>query len=441
MTGRIAIFTAAILVLTAAIAPVQGAESILEVKVIEYPDDYKPDGMWAGLYASKRGRIYSGLCTEGGSSLFYEYDPATGKHTLVADLGEFMGDNGTGERSHAKIHTRFVEDKAGKIYFSSGNQGSGPDQIDPATWIYKGGHVLCYDPDTGVLEDLGLVARNTGAYGFALDEQREILYLTCLDGHLYAFDIRTRNSRDLGRVNNWDVNRMVALDDEGNVYGTFEDHWIWKYDVEDDRLYDLPVQIPHEKNLKLSYQDGWYEGDLGRPVLDRKNTWRYVEWEPQSRKIYGIECGRALLFEYDPYAGPYGQSRVVADMAMDAHIEENYFPYTTLAVGFGADRVVYFGTINREFDYTSQLEDEKAKSKTYLMKCDLDTGKKELLGQIVTSQGRSVLGLGACEVALDGKVYLCGAVSEPGSRVSGGLVAGGEPYRLKLMVWDPRGGE
>src|SRR6185369_15658600 len=106
-----------LLLLPALAAPVESGRVV--VTVIEYPENYKPDGMWSALYAASSGKVYSGLCTHGGSALFYEYDPAAGGNRLIADIGEFLGDKGTGERTHGKIHTRFAEDNRGRIYFAT----------------------------------------------------------------------------------------------------------------------------------------------------------------------------------------------------------------------------------------------------------------------------------------------------------------------------------
>ncbi len=401
------------------------------VTVIEYPENYKPDGMWAALYAASSGKVYSGLCTHGGSALFYEYDPATRVNRLVADIGEFLGDKGSGERTHGKIHTRFAEDKRGRIYFATGNQGSGPRTIDPSTWVARGSHLLRYDPSTQKLEDLGQVTPNFGSYGLVMDREREMVYLTCFDSHLYQFDVNRRSSHDLGRVANWDIDRMIAVDDRGNVYGTSENHWIWKYDAAADRLVELPLQIPHDPTIRLNYV-------AGHPVLDRRQIWRYVEWDPVDRKIYGIECGRSLLFEFDPASGPHGAVRQLADMALDIHRRQNRFPYATLAMGLNPGKEIYYATASRSFDYGANDQETEAASQTFLEHYDLKTGQKRVLGVMVATDGRAVLGLGGCEVAKDGKVYFCGALQEPNKSKAAGLAAGRDPYRLQLMVWDPK---
>jgi hypothetical protein len=395
-----ATIAATLLSLPATAAPVEAGRIV--VTVVEYPENYKPDGMWAGLYAASSGKIYSGLCTHGGSALFYEYDPATGVNRLVADIGEFLGDNGAGARTHGKIHTRFAEDNRGRIYFATGNQGSGPRTIDPSTWFDRGSHLLRYDPSSGELEDLGQVTPNFGSYGLVMDRQREMVYL-----------------------------RMIAVDDRGNVYGTSQNHWIWKYDAEADRLVELPLQIPHDRTIRLNYSSG-------HPALDRRQIWRYVEWDPVNKKIYGIETGRSLLFEFDPADGPHGSVRQLADMALDEHRRQNRFPYATLAMGLNPGKEIYYGTVSRSFDYGADDQETEAASKTYLERFDLGTGRKQVLGTMVATDGRVVLGLGGCEVAKDGKVYFCGALQEPDKSRVAGRAAGRDPFRLQLMVWDPK---
>ena len=403
----------------------------VRVLAVDYPEGFKPDGMWSGLYAASNGKVYTGLCTHGGSALFYEYDAASGVNRLIAEIGRFLGDNGKGERSHSKIHTRFAEDSGGNIYFATGNQGGGPRQIDPLTWANKGSHLFRYNPAEDELEVLGVIAPNWGSYGLVLDKKRNIAYLTCLDNHLYSFDIKARKSRDLGRIDNWDVNRMIAMDDRGNVYGTFIDHYLWKYDVASDQLLDLPLQIPLKRDHKFIYT-----GE--RPVMDRRYNWRYAEWVPSLGKICGMECGRSLLFEYDPYNGKYGTVRLVADMALDSQIQSGNHPYATLAVGFSPDGIVYYAIVDRVFDYSATEQATVARSSTYLESCDLRTGRKQMLGKLVTTKGLGILGSGACEVAADGTVYLCAAVEEPDLDRSAGKAAGVEPFRLQLLVWKPQ---
>ena len=96
--------------------------------------------------------------------------------------------------------------------------------------------------------------------------------------------------------------------------------------------------------------------------MDRRHNWRYAEWEPTLRKIYGIECGRSLLFEYDPFDGEHGRARLVADMALQSQIDNNIHPYATLGVGFAPNQVIYYAIVDRVFDYSAVEEETKGKA-------------------------------------------------------------------------------
>ena len=53
-------FRTALLFLTAAMVAINAEEGgQVAVKVVEYPGNFKPDGMWAGLYAAASGKVYS----------------------------------------------------------------------------------------------------------------------------------------------------------------------------------------------------------------------------------------------------------------------------------------------------------------------------------------------------------------------------------------------
>jgi hypothetical protein len=259
-------------IVLAAIMPTPAALAT-DCLTLRMPGDRREDGMWSALYAAKSGMVYIGCQAHGAEAHFYQYNPNNDQVRHLADLSELMGERGKGVRIQAKIHTRFVEDKDGIIYFGSGNQGSGPWNIDPRSW--EGGHWWSYNPQTDEIEDLGLVTRGWGLYGLAYDRVRHRLYGTALNGHIYLFDIASRITTDLGRVNNWESCRTIVADDKGNCYGSFEKHRIFKYDAEAGRLLDLPVTLPHDP-----YQ--WPQNQV-RPRLDRKNMWRVAEWSDKDR--------------------------------------------------------------------------------------------------------------------------------------------------------------
>ena len=88
-----------------------------DCQTLPLPGGFKESGMWSALYAAKNGLVYIGAQAHGAEAHLYQYDPKTGEIRHLADMSELAGEKGRGVRIQAKIHTRFVEDPNGLIYF------------------------------------------------------------------------------------------------------------------------------------------------------------------------------------------------------------------------------------------------------------------------------------------------------------------------------------
>jgi len=404
----------------------------------EFPGDRKEAQMFSALAAARDGRVYLGLCTHAGSSQFYQYDPRADRMRHIADLAEFLGQTGKGIRTAGKIHTRFVEDREGRIYFGTMCEDSGPPNIDPYSW--EGPHWLRYDPKSGKLENLGLINRRWGIYGLAIDQRRNHLFASAWDGHLYRYDISNGVTRDLGRVDNWDDLRHIAADEDGNVYGCYPKARLWKYDPATELVYDLSVQIPYDPLV--------YPRRLSNPMLDRKAIWRVVEWDPVDRVIYGIDGGSSILFKYDPKDGPEGKVTTLARLCAERFYNSNRkdIPYSTLAFTVGRDRKIYYAPAGLDFDYEARLEAARlaqtrsgVQTPPYseLIVWDLKSGRRENLGVLRTTDGRHVFGCGGAAAGPDGTVYLGAAVEENDPQKAAGKVAGAHPFAMRLLIYRP----
>ena len=403
-----------------------------------FPGNRKETQMFSALYAARDGRVYAGLCTHAGSAQFYQYDPRADRLRHIADMAEFLGQAGRGVRTAGKIHTRFVEDRQGRIYFGTMCEDSGPPNIDPYSW--EGPHWLRYDPKADRLENLGLINRLWGIYGLALEPKRNHLFATAWDGHLYRYDISSGITRDLGRIDNWDDLRHIAADDEGNVYGCYPKARLWRYDPKTDLVHDLSVQIPYDPLV--------YPRRLSNPMLDRKAIWRVVEWDPVDRVIYGLDGGSSILFKYDPRDGPEGKVTSLAKLCAERFYESDRkdIPYSTLAFAIGKDRKIYYAPAGLDFDYEARLEAARlaqarsgAKLLPYseLIVYDLRVGRRENLGVLKTSDGRHVFGCGGAAAGIDGTIYLGAAVEEQDPQQAAGKVAGAHPFVMRLLIYKP----
>ena len=408
------------------------------VETREFPGSRKETQMFSALYAAADGRLYIGLCTHGASSQFYQYDPRQDRMRHIADLAQFLGQTGRGIRTAGKIHTRFVEDQQGRIYFATMCEDSGPTNIDPYSW--EGPNWIRYDPKASQLENLGRINPLWGIYGLAIDKKRNHLFGTAWDGHLYRYDINTGKTRDLGRVDNWDDLRHIAADDDGNVYGCYPKARIWRYDARTELVGDLAVEIPYDPLV--------YPRRLSNPMLDRKAIWRVVEWDPVERVIYGVDGGSSILFKYDPKDGPQGRVTPLARLCAERFYASGRkdIPYSTLAFTIGKDRKIYYAPAGLDFDYEARLEaarlaqarsGQKTPPYSELIAFDLKSGKRENLGVVRTRDGRHVFGLGGAASALDGAIYLGGAVEAKDAQRAVGKVAGLYPFVMELLIYRP----
>jgi len=405
----------------------------------------REDSMWSALYAAKSGKLYIGLCTHAEAAHFFEFDPQTQTMSHVADLTAFKNERGKGIRTSGKIHVRMSEDAQGRIYFGDFCEDTGPECIDPAS--YRGPNWFRYDPAKRQLENLGQINRQWGLLGCVFEPKYQRLYGMAEDGHLYAMDLQTRATTDLGRVDDWDICRTIFADDEGNVYGSFPIGRIWKYDPKKDRVFDLrDTRVPLDPRASPR--------TMSNPMIDRKVYWRVIEWDPVERAAYGIVVGDSLLFKFDPYDGPEGKIMPLVRMCAERYLaaDPNLIPVSTLALTLTPDRKIYYApVVSVAFDYagvswdvadertfTAHLTGKDVPPESVLIVYDRNTRQRRELGLMRTPDGRRVFGLGgACTGKKDGKLYFVGALEESDPRRAANKIDNKWPYSMGLVCYTP----
>ncbi len=265
-------------------------------------------------------------------------------------------------------------------------------------------------------------------YGLAYDPVGHRLYATAFNNHFYVFDLSTRTTIDMGRVTNWDACRTIVADDQGNCYGSFEKHGIFKYDVATNRVLDLPLTLPHDP-----FQ---WPNDLARPRLDRKHIWRVVEWSKRDRLIYGVEGGASYLFSFDPHKGEFGEIKYLAQLTAPALVGRHDLGYAALSMTIGKDNIIYYAANARAFDYSSEAG-SVGEIAAYLVSFDPGPGTRQDYGRLMDGDGRLVLGTQAAACGPDGTLYFFGAVEEKDESRAVGKVRGEKPFALRLIIVDP----
>lgn len=411
-----------------------------------FPGNHREESMWSALYGAKSGKIYVGLCTHAEAAHFYEFDPETQTMRHIVDLTELHGERGQGINTNGKIHVRMGEDAEGNIYFGSLNEDTGPECIDPSS--YLGAFWYRYKPKEDKVEVLGRISRHFGLLGMVMDPVYMRLYGLAEDGHLYMHDIEGKATKDLGKVDDWDICRTIFSDDEGNVYGSFPVAQIWKYDVKKDQVLDLP-------NIRLQYDNRVLPRTMSKPMIDRKVIWRVIEWDPQEKVAYGIIGGNSMLFRYDVHKGEEGEIQYLVPLTAPQYWnEENVrqIPFATLTLTIAGNGKIYFApTASGSFDYIGNSWDVKDEEEfqaklaggyfppvSYLISYDKESKTRESLGLMVTEEGNLCFGLGAaCVGAKDGKVYFVGAIEEKDKDKVVGEVGRRWPFSMGLVAYDP----
>lgn len=394
-----------------------------------FPGLTKMDGSWAALFAASDSKVYVGLAYHGGDGHLVYYDAKTDRVRDVGNLTALCGESFLKRGPQSKIHAKFGEGKDGRVYFGT-HAGYWWDYARFATKDgYPGAHWMAYDPKRDRVEDFGLACPNEGINTGAYDPVWNRIYgLTHPRSHFVYYDVAEHTTVDKGRVNNYEsICRTLGIDDKGNVYGSFGEGQIFKYDPQTDKLRELALRLPIR-------QKGISEG---RDYDKSETAWRVVVWDDETKKFYGVEESATNLFSFDPNAGVEGEVRHLGQLCIPGFEQRRDVPYATLSLTLGRDRVLYYAAAGSEFDYSGSA----GPAPSHLITYDLRSGKMEDFGEMLLQDGRRVLGTNAATTDPDGTIYFVGAIevrSEAGRPVEAAGKIGNVRYRLALIIYRPR---
>lgn len=395
-----------------------------------FPGLHAMDGNWAALLAASDGKVYAGLAYHGGSGHLVYYDSKTDRVHDAGDLNALTGEEHLRRGPQSKIHSKFGEGKDGRIYFAT----------HAGNWFlksrigtkegYPGSHWMAFDPKTLQVENFGIGVPNQGMNTGNYDPLFNRIYgLSNPRAEFVYYDVAARRTVNKGRVNNHEsICRTLAIDDRGNVYGSFGAGSIFQYDPRTDVLRELSARVPiREKGISL-----------GRDYEKSETAWRAVVWDNETRRFYGVEESASILFSFDPEAASGGEIVRLGQLCVPGFENRRDVPYATLSLTLGHDRKLYYAAAGREFDYASSA----GLGTSHLLTYDLRTGKTEDLGEMLLEDGRRIIGTNAADTGPDGTVYLVGAIEV--RPVSGKPVEAAERkigdtyYRLALLIYHPR---
>jgi len=341
------------------------------------------DSTW-GLCTGRDGNIYLAACGEGigGLTVFLlRYIPETRTLEYLIEVGPHIGELPEhGRASQSKIHYCLIPGSDGLLYCATHASGPPLNQPtwrpwstwhDPKRW-FTGSYIFTYDPRTNRIENVDVGPKKEGSRAMALDEKRRVLYgITWPRNHLYAYFLDERRYEDLGRIG--DVNpQAIFLDRDGNAYTTDDYGFFLKVDAETLAIRGLRCKCPH-----TIYHSGWH------------NVPYDVVPAPDWSCFYGTDYGyESRLWRFDPYAGPDGH---VEDLGRaygppELKTEPLLEFWQVRGLVFGMDGKLYMvtrlGSEVREEDLRRIQGWDIPRAEQNLIRCDVKTGERELLGTV-----------------------------------------------------------
>jgi hypothetical protein len=277
----------------------------------------------------------------------------------------------------------------------------------------QSGHLFRYDIKAGKVADLGIVARGEGIYVMTSNNEKNILYgVTVPSCLLFSYDLGKGKIRVIGDIMatikaylnppkkekegklivtdvgeemgpGWERSiggsawrkryfppRAIICDDLGNVWGSRDQGYFFKYDVREDKLLDTEIQMPlmvgtedgiiteismdalaKDKNGIIyggTYSDGYLfkfnpAGRevicLGKPI--RQQRIRALAFGPEGM-LYGVsgeDNGISKLFRYNPQNGDLRELGVIHD--------RGWTVYRIDTMVIGQDGVIFLGESSR----------------------------------------------------------------------------------------------
>jgi hypothetical protein len=289
------------------------------------------------------GRVYGGTSADRPGKECYLF-------RLGADSVEVLGRLSPALPGQQKIWHSLLAGADGSLYGGTWTD-SLPGSRRPS------GHLFRYETASGRVTDLGVVAEGEGIYTMCATDDRTVLYgITTPSCLLFSYDISRGKVRVIGDVmrtikaylnppvvekpgklvvtdvgeqmgKGWEQSiggsawrkryfapRAIICDNAGNVWGSRDQGYFFKYDPKEDKLTDTEIQMP----LMVGTEDGIItEISVDALVKDKDGT------------IYGGTYSDGYLFKLDPVSGeviclgkPLRQQRI-------------------RALGFGQDGQIY----------------------------------------------------------------------------------------------------
>lgn len=364
------------------------------------------DSFVTALLTHSNGLVYGATSGRGQSYLFV-YNRYLNKVRPLGKIAEAKG-----------VYHTLLEGPDGSVYVGGGLSMFAPvrltkkfpvefEGVEKQLWkditqpyaAYPGGHLYRYLPSTGdtqrytndhpcPVEDLGVPVPGNTIYAMTWSADRKMIYgVSYPDARLFAFDLATRKSRDLGALlakrvyggpeRPWrSVPRALWCDAaSGCIYTSGDNGWLVRFNPATDGIEITDMRLPGEyweslKSADYPVVEAFTQGRDGRLFagtsdgtllrVDLKTHQTEVLGKPRVQrrmralaaghdgKLY-LVCGETdmmcKLYSYEPASG--GGFHDLGILAVDRSPYYAHRAYRLDAMAIGADGTVFIGESDR----------------------------------------------------------------------------------------------
>jgi len=338
---------------------------------------------------------------------YYRFDPATKAITFVAEMDAALGEDAKTQVPQGKIHTPLIEHD-GKVWFAtmaSPFEGGLPGTGNYGKLPFGGAHFVSYDLRTGEFTGLGKAIPCEGIITMNMDTKNEILYgLTWPSGLLVSYDIRGDELHTWGAVQGrgewghhpweWDaICRTLAIDPDGNVYGSTMDGMIWHYDRTQTRRVRYMEGLNLSRIRRVQSAEEELKGNFN-------HGWRVIRWNPNTKSFWGLHFETTTLFEFTPSANLI---RAVAELRPKAYQGMPRNPEKSqLGFMIGPRNTIFYLAHGPAVTVQGR---PALQSNLYLLTYDIDKGILTDHGPIFSDDGRRVYFAESIAIGPDDHIY------------------------------------
>src|SRR5262249_9785027 len=212
------------------------------------PQGTTTDGSgYTAIEVGKDGKVYVGAARYGDYAWLLRFDLAAKPLFMdkVVSMKQLTGERRQGINTQGKIHAKILVGADGRVWFASKQAhevfdtrpeyGEDPDG-------YPGGHLCYFDPKTGFSRSLGILKKQEGLMGGALDDcRRKLYYRSGRKNHCLVDDLKTGDGQD--RAAGGAARRYMAMAQRGAVYPVGSGQTLCRYARETGYVEALTIRV------------------------------------------------------------------------------------------------------------------------------------------------------------------------------------------------------